>query len=229
MCLPDGPAVTWETYEGQGSVVAVRPLAGDADAVTVAYPTFTPDAAVAVAGGRLVLVRVDPVTLELRLAVLDGTAVTTAVAVARGVVSVTATSSGDGMVVAWVDGERRLVVQRFTADLGPGPKLVVAEVAPPATIVAPRLAAAGDRAAVMHIERTEGDPRPLTDDPVPVLDHPPRSTTEAVTIVPASAGEAADSARLEPPSAGAGVAGWLGSTLFVVHGAGAPLVTVFET
>ncbi len=132
------------------------------------------------------------------------------------------------MAVAWVDGEDRLVAQWFTADLVPGAELIIAGATPPTTIVAPRLAVAGDRLAVLHLEQTVGDPRPLTDDATPVLDHPPRSTTELLTIVPSAVDDAAVSTRIEPPSAGSGVAAWLGSTLFVVHGAGTPLVSVFD-
>jgi hypothetical protein len=229
VCLRDGPAVTWETYDGQGTMATVRRLADGAETASLPFPTFTDDAAVAVTGGRLVLVRVDPTTLELTLLVLDDAARVMATAtLAEGVTSVAAVSSGDGMAVAWVDNANRLVAQQLTADLDPGPEVVVATVVPPTEIVAPRLAATEGAVAVLHIEQTTGDPLPLTDEAWPVLSHPPRSTTEVVTIV-LSAGETAESALLEPPSAGSGAAGWLGSTLLVVHGAGTPLVSVFET
>ena len=223
VCLADGPVVAWESYAGQGSVLTACRLTGDrAELVgSIGFPLFTPYADVAAAGHRLVAARVDPATLELALTALDDRLrPATTTPVAAGVTAVCLAAVAAGLIVGWVETGGRLLVRRFDTELAPSsPVITAAVVEPPATVSAVRLAADGHRLAVLHQTLLLADPRLQEGSAPPVLEHPQRTTAEAVTAVDLASAAVAGSTVLPQPAGTGGVAAadWLDGSLLVLH------------
>jgi hypothetical protein len=214
--LAEHDVAVWEEYAGDGTAVVMCRIPPDevAGVARHQFPVFGDQTAVAVVDDDIVMARVDPQSREVLVSRLDQDLRTVSRrAVTEHADAVALSSTDRGAVVAWIHGGRRVQVRLLSPDLTPmGSTLTVAEVDAPATVTGLRLAASGGFVALIHRTRTLEERRGLRREAVTLVDLPAEAITGLVW--------------LDPPSAGAATAAWLGTEVWVLHGTGGVITRI---
>jgi hypothetical protein len=231
--IGDRDYALWEEYVGGGTAVASCRVESDRTFKVSRhqFPIFGDRTAIGVIGDRMLMARVDPVSEDVCLFLLDEDlrSISTAT-IAEGGNAVAVSPAHDGAVVAWSDGRGRICLRWFSPELSIyGQVLTVTQVDAPTTVAGLKLASSGSATVVLYRTLTLNDPRIVEGGPTPVLDELRGTAREAVALVNLAASTITDPIWLDPPSAGAVTAEWLGPDVWILHGAAEPVISQIST
>jgi hypothetical protein len=220
-CLIGRPIVLWETSDDNSGRLHAYVQAGSSTWDVTSQPLrgLTTWSEAATSTEELVLARIQGSAGELGVRWLSsGLVELHSLTLARGA-SATALAAGGGILaVAWVAPRQGLCVQWFDSSRHPlGLPSVLVPVAPGSTLRSLRVFASeqGHVAVIYQSLRVD--------------DNQFRRVDEFICLLAAGQTAVATLDRVEPPGAGGGTGGWLGSRFVLVHGSGEPAVSVYES
>lgn len=223
----------WEEYDDGGTAVArCRVDSGQAfDVSRHRFPIFGDRTAIGVVRDRMFMARVDPASEDVVILLLDeDLGIVSAVNTGAGGKAVAVSQAHGGAVVAWSDHRGRVLLRWFSPDLSiHGEVLTVAHVDAPTTVAGVKLASSDNSTVVLYRTLTLDDPRLVDGAPTPVLQELRGTVREAVALVDLAASTITDQLWLDPPSAGAVTAEWLGPDVWILHGSAEPVLAQVST